>query len=69
MKKILIGVLAILLLLLTLFYSTPSLIGYIEQTKTIPEVAWFKVAYTLLQIGIAIYFIAKCIKHIKNNKK
>ena len=69
MKKILIGVFAILLLLFTLFYLTPNLIGYVEQTKTKPEVAWFKVVYTLLQIGIAIYFIGRCIKHIKTNKK
>ncbi|MEO1484401.1 MAG: hypothetical protein AAFU57_01560 [Bacteroidota bacterium] len=69
MKKIVIGVLTILLLLFTLFYLIPSLIGYIDETKIRPEVAWYKVVYTLLQIAIAIYFMVRGIKHIKTNNK
>ncbi|MEM8765549.1 MAG: hypothetical protein AAGD88_17165 [Bacteroidota bacterium] len=65
MKKILIGILTILLLLFTLVYLIPSLIGYIDETKVRPEVAWFKVGYTLLQIGIVIYFIIRGTKYVK----
>jgi len=65
MKKILIGVLTSLLLLFTIFYLIPSLIGYIDETKIRPDLAWYKVVYTLLQIAIAIYFMVRGIKFVK----
>ncbi len=68
MKKTVVFTIILALGIFTVIFLIPSLFRYLHEVNISPEKSWYKVLYTVLQMGIATYFIYKGVKYLKKNK-
>ncbi|WP_405205565.1 hypothetical protein [Aquimarina sp. LLG6339-5] len=68
MKKTIVFIIILILGISTVIFLIPSLFRYLSELNNAPEKSWYKILYTILQIGIAAYFIIKGIQYLKHKK-
>ena len=68
MKKTIVFIIILVFGIFTIVFLIPSFFRYLSELNSTPEKSWYKILYTILQIGIATYFIIKGIKYLKQNK-